>query len=266
MNDMIEIQQTQINGAEENSVNSREIYEYLEVDTQYSIWIQRAIEKYDFIENEDFVLIKNDYKSAGRPTTDYIVTMDMAKELCMVSNTEKGKETRKYFIKIEKEASKGNFDKLLTSKQFNAEMSKLDLKLEKTNIKRLKLLLKRNKMLGAKFSMSEYVERLGREPTESERRFIDSLPSEQVMITGINKPHCTMKDIIVDNELQTTSQKANEVLIKLNLLSPKRTVTDKGELFGFDWRASQDSSYPRWYNDKSSDIVDLLVANGIKQL
>ncbi len=36
-------------------------------------------------EGVDFVLIKNDYKSTGRPTEDYIVTMDMAKELCMVS-------------------------------------------------------------------------------------------------------------------------------------------------------------------------------------
>ena len=86
MNDLIKIEKTVLNGAETNSVNSRVIYDYLEVATAYSEWIKRAIEKYDFIENEDYIIILTDSKSGKR---DYIVSMDMAKELCMVSNTEK---------------------------------------------------------------------------------------------------------------------------------------------------------------------------------
>ena len=101
MNDLIQINKTTINGAEVNSVNSREIYSYLNISTDYSHWIKRAIEKYDFIDGFDY-LVKND----GVQKIDYIVTLDMAKELCMVSNTEKGKEVRKYFIQIEKEANK----------------------------------------------------------------------------------------------------------------------------------------------------------------
>ena len=99
MNDLIKIEKTVLNNTETNSVNSRVIYDYLEVATAYSEWIKRAIEKYDFIENEDYIIILTDSKSGKR---DYIVSMDMAKELCMVSNTEKGKETRKYFIEVEK--------------------------------------------------------------------------------------------------------------------------------------------------------------------
>ena len=102
--EIIAVNLTEINGADINSVNSREIYEYLEVKTAYSNWIKRAIEKYDFTESEDYVVSKN---GIGTNTPiDYIVTLDMAKELCMVSNTQKGKETRKYFIEIEKQANK----------------------------------------------------------------------------------------------------------------------------------------------------------------
>ena len=106
MQEIISVQKTVISGSEENSVNSRDIYEYLEVGTDYNTWIKRAIDKYDFVENDDFMLLKNgEQKQGGHNKVDYIVTMDMAKELCMVSNTEKGKATRKYFIAIEKKAT-----------------------------------------------------------------------------------------------------------------------------------------------------------------
>jgi len=104
MNELIQITRSTINGAEVNSVNSREIYAYLEVKQQYADWIKLAIEKYDFIENEDFTLHK--FVNGKATQKDYIVSLDMAKELCLVSNTEKGKETRKYFISVEKTSTK----------------------------------------------------------------------------------------------------------------------------------------------------------------
>jgi len=101
----IQINQTQINGAETNSVNAREVYDYLEIKTPFTMWINRAIETYDFIEGIDFItdLLKN--SGRGRPKKNYIVTIDMAKELCMVESNPKGKKTRKYFIKVEKKQS-----------------------------------------------------------------------------------------------------------------------------------------------------------------
>ena len=100
MNYLIQITKNTINGTEINSVNAREIYDYLGLAKgQFSRWIKTAIEKYDFIQNEDFLSIDTDVEGVK----DYIVTLDMAKELCMVSNTEKGKEARKYFIEFEKQ-------------------------------------------------------------------------------------------------------------------------------------------------------------------
>jgi phage anti-repressor protein len=111
MQEIIAINKSVIGAEEVNSVNSREIYDYLEVSEQYSDWIQRTIEKYDFVENEDYLSISEKSEKGGRPRKDYIVTLDVAKELCMVSNTPKGRETRKYFIAKEKEA---NQPKILT--------------------------------------------------------------------------------------------------------------------------------------------------------
>ena len=61
MNNIIQIEKNVINGAEINSVNAREIYDYLGLAKgQFSRWIKTAIEKYDFIQNEDFLSIDTD--------------------------------------------------------------------------------------------------------------------------------------------------------------------------------------------------------------
>ena len=69
-------------------------------------WFSRIIEKYNFIENKNFtVIVKNDEDDTAfggiRKSTDHLMTLNMAKEIAMVSNTEKGKEARIYFIKCE---------------------------------------------------------------------------------------------------------------------------------------------------------------------
>ena len=104
MTNLIQISKTSINGAEINSVNSRDIYDYLEIKRQYSDWIKDCISKYDFENNQDFTIHK--FVNGKATQKDYIVTLDVAKELCMVSDSLKGKETRKYFIEVEKQQNK----------------------------------------------------------------------------------------------------------------------------------------------------------------
>lgn len=108
MNDLIKITKSTIGAEVINSVNAREIHDYLEVKTHLSTWIQRAIEKYDFVENIDFSILKSGNPNGGMSKVDYIVTLDMAKELAMLENNEKGKATRKYFIAIEKQYHQQN--------------------------------------------------------------------------------------------------------------------------------------------------------------
>ena len=86
---------------ENGKVSARELYKWLESKQDYTTWIKNRIEKYGFIENEDFTF----HKFMERKTWkhDYIISLDMAKELSMIENNDKGKEARKYFIQCEKE-------------------------------------------------------------------------------------------------------------------------------------------------------------------
>lgn len=88
------------NNYQEKLVDARELHEFLEVGDRFDQWIQRRIEKYGFVENLDFCTIL--CKTEGRPRTDYILKLDMAKEIAMVENNAKGRVARRYFIEVEK--------------------------------------------------------------------------------------------------------------------------------------------------------------------
>lgn len=80
--------------------NVKFLFYFLEIDTKFSDWIKNRISHYNFIENQDYI-IELVY-TKGRPRKEYYVTLDMAKELCMVENNEKGRQARRYFIDCEK--------------------------------------------------------------------------------------------------------------------------------------------------------------------
>lgn len=85
-------------------VNARDLHRELGVGREFAKWIKERISKYEFIEYNDYeVFVKtDDNPNGGRPSTEYNMTIDMAKQLAMVQNNEIGKVARKYFITIEK--------------------------------------------------------------------------------------------------------------------------------------------------------------------
>ena len=87
----------------EVKISGRQLHMFLEVQTRYNDWFARMCE-YGFVEGEDYYsnLSKNS-ELGGRPATDHLMTLSMAKELAMLQRTEKGKEARRYFIRIEEE-------------------------------------------------------------------------------------------------------------------------------------------------------------------
>ena len=93
-------------------VSARELHEFLESGQDFTTWIKNRIEKYGFVENEDFTLHK--FMAGKAWKHDYAITVEMAKELSMVENNEKGSQARKYFIQCEKEL-KENVQALNTS-------------------------------------------------------------------------------------------------------------------------------------------------------
>jgi phage anti-repressor protein len=86
-------------------VSGRELHTFLESKQQFSNWISNRIRKYDFVEGQDFEVLNSPIKNpgAGRPTIEYAISLDMAKELSMVEGTERGKQARRYFIERDKQ-------------------------------------------------------------------------------------------------------------------------------------------------------------------
>ena len=85
-------------------VSARELHDFLEVKTAYKDWFPRMCE-YGFTEGQDYCSFLSDRVDGlpGKPRQDAALTIDMAKEICMIQRSEKGKQARQYFIQLEKD-------------------------------------------------------------------------------------------------------------------------------------------------------------------
>lgn len=101
MKDLIQIH---YDNADRPTVSGRELWEALEVKTDYPHWFERMTE-YGFSEGKDYQTFLSDRSDgkAGKPRTDHQLTIPMAKELCMLQRTDKGKQMRQYFIAVEEQ-------------------------------------------------------------------------------------------------------------------------------------------------------------------
>lgn len=97
MNELIKVDYS----TDRPTVSARELHEFLEVSTEYRHWFPRMCE-YGFIEGQDFRSFLTE-SIGGRPAQDAQLTIDMAKEICMLQRNEKGKQARQYFIQLEKD-------------------------------------------------------------------------------------------------------------------------------------------------------------------
>ncbi|EAO7108029.1 phage antirepressor Ant [Campylobacter coli] len=144
-------------GAEINSANAREIFQFLNSEQEYSNWIKNRISHYNFIENQDYI-IELVY-TKGRPRKEYYITLDMAKELCMVENNEKGRQARRYFIECEKRLKNLEQEKMqkLAFRQSLGYKSQLKQQKEhyENKIKALKYDLEKKKELSFKRKLSK---------------------------------------------------------------------------------------------------------------
>ena len=97
MNELIKINYE----SDRPTVLARDLHEFLEVKTAYKDWFPRMCE-YGFTEGEDFCSFLSE-STGGRPATEAQLTIDMAKEICMLQRNEKGKQARQYFLQLERE-------------------------------------------------------------------------------------------------------------------------------------------------------------------
>ena len=85
---------------EQPTVSARELYMGLEIKSKYADWF-KSMSAYGFVENIDYFTVSKNLENGGR-VIEHEISVDMAKQICMLQRSEKGKLYRQYFIDMEK--------------------------------------------------------------------------------------------------------------------------------------------------------------------
>ncbi|ATW30377.1 hypothetical protein BJP41_08665 [Candidatus Williamhamiltonella defendens] len=100
---LIAIKTQHMNGEPVQTVNARDLYHFLEVRLSFSTWMKNHINRYEWVDNTDYLVFTHSGPHAGRPFKDYVLTLEKAKEMTMLTCTEKGHELREYLMNVDKE-------------------------------------------------------------------------------------------------------------------------------------------------------------------
>ena len=121
------------------AVSARELHKFLGSKQDFSNWIKNRIEKYDFVENQDYRKVYFDVEGnllnislnknietenqriMNAYKIEYVLSIETAKELCMIENNEQGRKARRYFIECEKKLKEISKEDYLLVNVINAE-------------------------------------------------------------------------------------------------------------------------------------------------
>lgn len=195
MNEVVSINIREENGKQ--TVSARELHEKLQVETRFDVWLSRML-NFGFVQGEDFCTILCE-STGGRPATEYYISIDMAKEICMLQRSEIGRKFRQYFIECEKKLRES------TPKMLPSDYKKALLQLV-AQIEENEKLLEDNKVLETK-----YVEE------KSEHEKDKSLVLNKYLTATYIKEQVfkkTGKNIIVSKTVQRIPIEDNDILYK----------------------------------------------------
>ena len=264
MNDLIKIQPQNIGGQTIETVNARDLHSFLEVGKMFANWIKDRIDQYNFIENLDYVVIAETGNNplGGRPSREYAISIDMAKELAMVERNDKGRQARQYFIECERRLKVGSSSapQIETAKHiFEAVGVAADV-LGCSESGRLAMLHKAASpwpLLQAALPPYAIDAPTGKESEGS-------------------KSHAAIKDIC---QGIMSAVKANKALLKAGLLeqlerpstsAPNgiktyKSVTAKGLKYGLNVTSQKNTreTQPHWYHETADELIEIIKSHGV---
>ena len=139
MERMIPILKQTVGNENVHCVNARELWQKLGSKRQFANWVQERIAETQAIENVDYFLTNLlKIPATGRPSKDYLLTIDLAKEFAMLERNAIGQAIRRYFIECERKLQQGTYlipqtyaDALLECARLESEREKLALEVQK---------------------------------------------------------------------------------------------------------------------------------------
>lgn len=206
----------------------------------FSSWIKKQIERCDLIEYQDFEVFtqKGENLQGGRPTSEYALSLDAAKEISMMSQCEKGKQARRYFIECEKRLLNPKTSNLLEDKLRAATWAVSFLNMNEAS----------------KLQLAKAVlEPLG-------------LPSpDYVASKGVMH---SASELLKRFGSKMSALKFNQQMVKLGFLKEEtrqgttrihkfKVITEKGKSYGENQVSpkNQSETQPRWYDDKFEELL-----------
>lgn len=228
---MNEIVKINISETESPTVSARDLHKALEVKTAYKDWFPRMVE-YGFNEGKDFCS-KMSESTGGRPATDHEISLDMAKEICMLQRSEKGKQFREYFIEV---ANAWNTPEMIMSRALKIAQLQLD------NLKSENLMLNT--------TIKEY---------EPKVEYHDSVINTGNLISITN---------IAKDLGYRSAQKLNDILVNNKIVYRKKNKDGKAKGYevcaDYNWLITEKYADYQIYSDKNSNPVLKFTEKGRK--
>ena len=260
------------------AVNARELHQKLGSKQRFADWIKNRIEKYGFVENQDYEvfhkIMKNsndvgnqdfevfhkimENSNGGRSRIEYALSLDMAKELCMIENNEQGRLFRKYFIEVEKAA------------RVKYEQEKLDKKASDSFDIKLKWL----NFLPGYLNLSD-VSKLAMAKKIAEPL---GLPTPDYVSAPNGAKH-SATELLKSHGVGLSARKFNELAVKAGLLKLKERkgtnkvhkyceITKKGLAYGENDinEKNMNQTQPHWYDSKFGEVLEIIGYKSSKQV
>lgn len=224
----------------QSAVNARELYYFLGVGKDFSSWIKKQIERCDLVEFQDFEVFtqKGENLQGGRPASEYALSLDAAKEISMMSQCEKGKQARRYFIECEKKLKQHKASSMLDDRLKAAAWAAEFLNMNEVG--RLQLAKAVLDPLG--LPSPDYVPSKGVMHSASEllKRF-----GSKLSIVKFNQKLV---------ELGFLKEETRQGTTKLHKF---KVITPKGASYGENQVSpkNQNETQPRWYDDKFEELL-----------
>lgn len=236
----------------EKVVFGTELFDCLGSKRQYTDWIKGRLIECDAVENEDFQSFsqKNEKPNGGRPSTEYIIKLDTAKEIAMLERNNMGKQVRRYFINVEKRYkeriacdTQSSFILCLQGVKFVAD----DLKISESS-----------KLLMYNCAFEEFGL-----PTSFLPKYDDNGNREQRSAT----------DLLKRNACGMSAAKFNQILLENGYLEERerpssnggmkkfKALTDKGLEYGVNLinEKNQKEVQPYYYADTFMELFEIVV-------
>lgn len=242
------------------AVNARELHQKLGVGKDFSSWIKNRIEKYGFVKNQDYSSFTQIGERAKGATVrkEYALSLDMAKELCMIENNEQGRLFRKYFIEVEKAA------------RAKYEQEKLDKKASDSFDIKLKWL----NFLPGYLNLSD-VSKLAMAKKIAEPL---GLPTPDYVSAPNGAKH-SATELLKSHGVGLSARKFNELAVKAGLLELKERngtnkvhkyceITKKGLAYGENDinEKNMNQTQPHWYDNKFGEVLEIIGYKSSKQV